>query len=163
MATVVLAGTLDSKGAEYAFVRSRLREVHEINTIVIDVGILGEPEPSADISRGDVAAAAGARIEDLVAAGDRGSAVETMARGLREVVARLYADGRLDGILGLGGSGGSSLVTSAMRVLPIGVPKLVVGRKRLPGRSGEPELTMSALSRAEPISDEHHRTVPRDP
>ncbi len=126
MATVVLAGTLDTKGAEYAFVQSRLRDVHGVDTILIDVGILGEPQRSADVRREDVALAAGARLEDLVAAGDRGDAVETMARGLRSIVARLHAQGRLDGILGLGGSGGSSLVTSAMRALPVGVPKLMV-------------------------------------
>ena len=126
MATVVLPGTLDTKGVEYEFVRSRLRDVHHVDTILIDVGILGEAERSADVSRADVAQAAGARIEDLVAAGDRGNAVETMARGLRTIVARLHSEGRLDGILGLGGSGGSSLVTNAMRALPVGVPKLMV-------------------------------------
>jgi uncharacterized protein (UPF0261 family) len=126
MATVVLAGTLDTKRAEYAFVRSRLRDVHGVETILIDAGILGAADAAADVSRAEVARAAGAEIGALAAAGDRGAAVETMAAGLSAVVLRLHAQGRLDGIIGLGGSGGSSLVTRAMRALPVGVPKLMV-------------------------------------
>jgi uncharacterized protein (UPF0261 family) len=78
------------------------------------------------VAREEVAAAAGADVRALAEAGDRGAAVETMARGAAEVVRRLHAEGRLDGILGLGGSGGSALVTHAMRTLPVGVPKLMV-------------------------------------
>ena len=70
--------------------------------------------------------AAGAEVADLAASGDRGAAVETMARGAAEIVKRLRAEGRLDGILGLGGSGGSAIATYAMRQLPVGVPKLMV-------------------------------------
>ena len=78
------------------------------------------------MTREEVAAAAGADVAALAAAGDRGAAVETMARGAAEVVKRLHAEGRLDAIGGLGGSGGSALATYAMRELPIGVPKLMV-------------------------------------
>jgi uncharacterized protein (UPF0261 family) len=126
MATVVLAGTLDTKNDEYAFVRSRVRDVHGLDTILIDAGIVGVPGAAADITRDEVARAAGTDVATLAAAGDRGSAVETMAIGLTAVVKRLHAEGRLDGIIGLGGSGGSSLVTHAMRALPLGVPKLMV-------------------------------------
>jgi uncharacterized protein (UPF0261 family) len=126
MATVVLAGTLDTKGPEYAFVHSRLREVHGVDTVVVDVGIVGAADTAADITRDAVARAAGADVATLAAAGDRGAAVETMALGLTAIVKRLHAEGRLDGIIGLGGSGGSSLVTHAMRALPLGVPKLMV-------------------------------------
>ena len=73
-----------------------------------------------------MAAAAGADVGALAAAGDRGAAVETMARGAAEVVKRLHAEGRLDAVGALGGSGGSALATHAMRQLPIGVPKLMV-------------------------------------
>ena len=126
MATVVLAGTLDTKGHEYAYVRERLRAIHHVDTILIDAGILGAADPAADISRDDVARAAGTTIAALRSGGDRGTAVETMAAGLVRVVGELHAQGRLDGILGLGGSGGSSLITRAMRDLPVGVPKLMV-------------------------------------
>jgi uncharacterized protein (UPF0261 family) len=125
MATVVLVGTLDTKGAEYGFLRDRLGE-HGVDTILVDVGILGEPKVEADVTREEVARAAGADIGELARAGDRGAAVAAMAGGAGEIVKRLHAEGRLDGVLGLGGSGGSSLVTQAMRELPIGVPKLMV-------------------------------------
>ena len=94
--------------------------------VLVDAGIVGEPLATPDVTREEVAAAVGADVAALAAAGDRGAAVETMARGAAEIVKRLHAEGRLDAIGGLGGSGGSSLVTYAMRQLPIGVPKLMV-------------------------------------
>lgn len=125
MATVVLAGTLDTKGIEYAFVRDRLHE-YGVDVIMVDAGVLGSPLAEPDITREVVAHAGGAHLPDLAAAGDRGKAVEAMAGGLGVVVRRLHEEGKLDAILGLGGSGGSSLITAAMRELPIGVPKLIV-------------------------------------
>lgn len=125
MATVVLVGTLDTKGVEYDYLRSRLRE-RGVDVVLVDTGVLGEPLAEPDIHREEVARAAGAEVADLAAADDRGAAVETMARGAAEIVKGLRADGRLDGILGLGGSGGSAIATHAMRELPVGVPKLMV-------------------------------------
>ncbi len=125
MPTVVLVGTLDTKGEEYAYLRDRVGE-HGVDVLLVDAGILEEPKTEPDISRAEVAAAVGADVKALAEAGDRGVAVETMARGAAEIVKTLHTDGRLDGILGLGGSGGSSLVTHAMRQLPVGVPKLMV-------------------------------------
>jgi uncharacterized protein (UPF0261 family) len=116
MPTVVLLGTLDTKGAEYAFLRDRLRE-HDVDVLLVDAGV-GEPTVEPDIGRGELA--------PNVAYGDRGVAVTAMAEGAERVVAQLHADGRLDGILALGGSGGSSIATRAMRALPVGVPKLMV-------------------------------------
>ena len=86
MPTVVLVGTLDTKGQEYAFLarphpRARRRRV------LVDAGIVGEPLATPDVTRDEVAAAAGADVAALAAAGDRGAAVETMARGAAEVVA----------------------------------------------------------------------------
>lgn len=125
MPTVALVGTLDTKGEEYAYLRDRVRE-QGVDVVLVDAGILESPKTEPDVSREEVAAAAGADVGALAEAGDRGVAVETMARGAAEIVKGLHADGRLDGILGLGGSGGSSLVTYAMRQLPVGVPKLMV-------------------------------------
>ena len=124
MPTVVLLGTLDTKGSEYAYLRDRVRE-HGVEVLLVDVGVY-EPQIDADVSREEVARAAGADVNELAAAGDRGAAVAVMARGAAEVVRRLHSEGRLDGVLGLGGSGGSSIATSAMRALPVGVPKLMV-------------------------------------
>ena len=87
---------------------------------------MGEPLAEPDVTREEVAAAVGADVAALAAAGDRGVAVATMGEGAALVVTRLHGEGRLDGILGLGGSGNSSLVTHAMRALPVGVPKLMV-------------------------------------
>ncbi len=125
MATVVLVGTLDTKGEEYAFLRDRLRE-HGTDIILVDAGVLEPPKIEADISREEVAESVGADVYDLASAGDRGRAVEAMGRGAAEIVKRLHAAGRLDGVLGMGGSGGTSLVTHAMKALPVGVPKLMV-------------------------------------
>ena len=80
-------------------------------SILVDAGIVGEPLATPDVTREEVAAAVGADVAALAAAGDRGAAVETMARGAAEVVKRLHAEGRLDAVGGLGGSGGSALVT----------------------------------------------------
>ena len=125
MATVVLAGTLDTKGIEYAYVRDRLRE-RGVDVILVDAGVLGAPLAAPDVTRDEVARAGGAVLADLVAAGDRGAAIAAMAGGLGAVVRQLHAGGKLDAMLGLGGSGGSSLIAAAMRELPIGVPKLLV-------------------------------------
>ena len=125
MVTVVLVGTLDTKGVEYGFLRDRLRG-HGVETILVDAGTLGLPKAEPDVSREEVAGAADADVVELAERGDRGAAIRVMARGAGEVLKRLHAEGRLDGIMGLGGSGGSSLVTSAMRELPVGVPKLMV-------------------------------------
>ncbi len=125
MPTVVLVGTLDTKGVELAFVRERLRE-QGCDVLLVDCGVLGQPTVEPDVTREEVAAAAGADARALAEAADRGAAVTAMARGAAVVAARLHAEGRLDGILGLGGSGNSAIATEAMRALPVGVPKLMV-------------------------------------
>ena len=116
MPTVVLLGTLDTKGREYAFLRDRLRE-HGVDVLLVDAGV-NEPTVAPDIPRTEVATG--------VLYGDRGAAVAAMAEGAERVVRRLHSEGRLDGILALGGSGGSSIASRAMRALPVGVPKLLV-------------------------------------
>ena len=124
MPTVVLAGTLDTKGHEYAFLRDRLRE-QGVDVLLVDVGV-HPPQVEPDISREEVARAAGEDATALADAGDRGAATEAMGRGAAALLGRLHDEGRLDGVLGIGGSGGSSIVTTAMRALPVGVPKLMV-------------------------------------
>jgi uncharacterized protein (UPF0261 family) len=123
--TVVLVGTLDTKGVEYGFLRDRLRAAG-VDTVLVDAGIVGPPLADPDIAREQVAAAAGHDVEALRDAGDRGAAVIAMAEGATEVVKRLHEEGRCDGVLALGGSGGTSIAAQAMRALPVGVPKLIV-------------------------------------
>jgi uncharacterized protein (UPF0261 family) len=125
MPTVVLVGTLDTKGTEYDYLRERLR-AQGVDTVLVDAGVLSEPRAEPDITREEVARAAGADARALAEAGDRGAAVETMARGSAEIVTRLHSEGRLDGLLALGGSGGTAIATEAMRALPVGVPKLMI-------------------------------------
>jgi len=125
MTSVVLLGTLDTKGAEYEFVRDRLRKLG-CEVVMVDAGTLAQDRFPVDVGPDEVAAAAGFDRGALATAGDRGAAMTAMGAGAARVVARLHAEGRLDGILALGGSGGASLGSAAMRALPIGVPKLIV-------------------------------------
>jgi uncharacterized protein (UPF0261 family) len=124
MATVVLLGTLDTKGTEYGYLRDRLRE-QGVEVLLVDAGVF-EPLIEADVPREEVAATAGAEVASLAEAGDRGAAVDAMGRGAADVVRRLHEEGRLDAILSVGGSGNSSIAAQAMRALPVGVPKLLV-------------------------------------
>ncbi|MFF2575083.1 Tm-1-like ATP-binding domain-containing protein [Streptomyces goshikiensis] len=125
MTSVVLLGTLDTKGVEYGWLRERLLRAG-VEVVLVDTGIMGEPRVPADIPREAVARAAGAELSELRAAADRGAAVTTMARGAEATLMRLHAEGRLDGVLAIGGSGGTSIASRAMRALPLGVPKLMV-------------------------------------
>jgi uncharacterized protein (UPF0261 family) len=125
MATVVLVGTLDTKGEEYEFLRRRLLD-EGVEVLLVDTGVLGSPLAEPDVSRQQVAEAACADVQELAASEDRGAAVEAMARGAAEIVKDLHAKGRLDAVLALGGSGGTAIAAHAMRELPVGVPKLIV-------------------------------------
>lgn len=122
--TVLLIGTLDTKGIEYAYVRD-LIEAHGLGTHVIDLGI-GEPPFKPDVSADAVARAGGSTLEALRERGDRGTAIDVMLAGAREVIRQAFEAGSFDGVLGLGGGGGTALITAAMRELPVGVPKLMV-------------------------------------
>jgi uncharacterized protein (UPF0261 family) len=125
MATVVLLGTLDTKGAEYDFVRQRLLGLG-CDVVIVDAGTMGQTRYPVDVGPDEVAAAAGLDRAQLAADGDRGAAMAAMSTGSARIVGQLHADGRLDAILALGGSGGATLGSAAMRALPIGVPKLLV-------------------------------------
>ncbi len=122
---IALIGSLDTKGIECRFVQHRLHELgHE--TLLIDVGVLGRPAVTPDISSSEVAAAGGCKLDDLVSQQDRGQAVAAMSRGAERLVPRLFADGQLHAIMSLGGSSGTSVACAAMRALPLGVPKVMV-------------------------------------
>ena len=125
MATVAVFGTLDTKGREHAFIAERIRGRGH-GTLLIDVGTGGEPAVAPDIPRGDVAAAAGVDLAALLARGDRGECVSAMAQAAPRLLERLAAEGRIQGVISLGGGGGTAIATAAMRALPIGFPKLMV-------------------------------------
>jgi uncharacterized protein (UPF0261 family) len=127
--TAVLIGTLDTKGREYEFVRGEL-ESAGVTVLLIDVGVLGDPAIAVDVGAREVAHAAGVPLDDLrfgrEGSDTRAHALDVMSRGAVAIVSELRATGRCDGVLGLGGSGGSSLLSAVMRSLPLGVPKLLV-------------------------------------
>ncbi|MBT2405374.1 MULTISPECIES: Tm-1-like ATP-binding domain-containing protein [unclassified Streptomyces] len=125
MTNVVLVGTLDTKGVEYGWLRERLLRAG-VEVVLVDTGIMGEPRMPADVPREAVARAAGTELSELRTAADRGAAVATMAQGAEATLVRLHAEGRLHGALAIGGSGGTSIASRAMRALPLGVPKLMV-------------------------------------
>jgi uncharacterized protein (UPF0261 family) len=123
--TVVIVGALDTKGKEFLFVKN-LVEKEGLNTLVVDFGVMGQPEFPPDIPRQEVARQGGGDLAILTDGQHKDAAMKVMAAGLKAVVGQLYAEGRLDGILGMGGSGGTSIATTAMRALPVGVPKVMV-------------------------------------
>jgi uncharacterized protein (UPF0261 family) len=125
MATIAVLGTLDTKGHEHAFVAERIRgRGHDV--LLIDVGTGGEPVVAADIPRSEVAAAGGLDLPALMARGDRGECVTAMAKAAPRLLERLVSTGRIQGVIALGGGGGTAIASAAMRPLPIGFPKLLV-------------------------------------
>jgi uncharacterized protein (UPF0261 family) len=122
---VVLIGTLDTKGAELQFVRDLLNRAG-LDTLLLDAGVLNPPLVPADIPRDDLYAAAGTSLFAVQQAADRGKAIEAAADGAARLVAELHGRGKVDGVLSLGGSAGTTIGTAAMRALPFGVPKVMV-------------------------------------
>jgi len=125
MATIAVLGTFDTKGPEHAFVADGIRE-HGHDVLLIDAGI-GNPQGiTPDISNAQLASMVNADLAELDAVRDRGQAMATMARAAATCVRSLHDQQRIDGIISLGGSGGSAIASAAMLTLPIGVPKLLV-------------------------------------
>jgi uncharacterized protein (UPF0261 family) len=122
---VILIGTLDSKGIELQFVRDLLLAAG-VHTLVIDASVIGPPAFLPDVAAEQVYTAAGTSLEAVRRLGDRGQAIEAAARGAARLAAALHAEGKVDGMLALGGSAGTTIGTAAMRALPFGVPKLMV-------------------------------------
>ncbi len=144
--TVLLIGTLDTKGIEYAYLRDRLL-ADGVNVLVVDVGINDPNGITPDVTRHEVTASIGADATSLAAASDRGRAVATMTEAAGEFVSKLYREGRFDGILAAGGSGGTAIATRAMRALPVGVPKLMLSTMASGDTSsyvGSTDITMMA-------------------
>jgi uncharacterized protein (UPF0261 family) len=127
---VCLAGTLDTKGTEYAYVKDALIAAG-VDVLMVDCGVLGEPYFTPEIPSSEVAARAGIDLSDFAAgveggAGGRNTAITKMSEGLRLLLAELCEAGKIDAILGLGGTGGTDLLSGALKNLPIGVPKMIV-------------------------------------
>lgn len=125
---VLLIGTFDTKGDEYGFVHSAIAaRGHGI--VTMDLGVLDagqDPPFPVDVTAEQVAAAGGAVLASLRERRDRGPAVTAMQAGARALIRELFRTQRFGGVLGLGGGGGTTMITAAMRELPVGVPKLMV-------------------------------------
>lgn len=124
MKTVAVLGTFDTKGKELKYIKECIEE-HGLKTLCINTGVF-EPVVEPDISSAEVAAAVGADINAIVEKRDRATATEVLSKGTEKLIPQLYAEGKFDGIISIGGSGGTSLATPAMRQLPLGVPKVMV-------------------------------------
>lgn len=124
MKIIAIAGTFDTKGTEYLYVKELIEELG-LNALTIHTGVF-KPAFLPDIENSEVAAAAGHDMEALAKQKDRALATKALSEGMERLVPRLFEEGRFDGILSFGGSGGTALVTPAMRALPIGVPKVMV-------------------------------------
>ena len=124
MKTIAVAGTFDTKGKEFLYVKELIEELG-LKTYMINTGVFNS-EIEVDVSNKEIAKEAVYDIEDIVSRRDRAMATEALSKGMELLIPRLYAEGKFDGIISFGGSGGTSLVTPAMRALPIGVPKMMV-------------------------------------
>ena len=125
MKTIAVLGTLDSKGAEHAFVAERIRAAGH-HAVLIDVGSGEPPTVTPDFTRDQVAAAAEIDLAALIARHGRGECVVAMSEAAPMFLARLADAGEIDGVISLGGGGGTAICTAAMRALPRGFPKLMV-------------------------------------
>ena len=143
--TIVLLGTLDTKGMEIGYIQEKVRaRGHE--TIVVDAGVLGKPQVKADISREEVAEAGGKSLEELrreaQKSSDRMQIIQVMIEGAGKIIGKLHRQGKLHGLLSLGGSMGMAIGAGAMKGLPVGIPKLILGTHFYSQYLGEADLTI---------------------
>lgn len=125
MPTIALLGTLDTKGEEHAFLAESIHSYGN-ETLLIDVGTGSPPSIQPDVSREEVAASAQLDLTPLIQRQDRGECVVAMSKAAPLLVKELVKERKIDGIISLGGGGGTAIATAAMRDLPIGFPKVMV-------------------------------------
>lgn len=144
MARIAVVGTLDTKGTEHQFVADLIAEKgHE--PILVDVGGLGPATVSPDVSREVVAKSTGIDLATIVRQRDRGALVSAMSEAAAGYLSGAFERGEFDGLISLGGSGGTAIATAAMRALPIGVPKVMVSTMAsgdVQGYVGEKDILM---------------------
>lgn len=145
---IALIGTLDTKGEEILFLKTRLGGLG-FKTQVVDVGVLGSPAFQPDITREEIAACGNARLEDLIREHDRGSAIAAMERGIATWFRKRRES--ISGALAIGGSAGTAIATAAMRELPAGIPKLMIST--LASGNTRPYVGASDIAMLYPIGD----------
>ncbi|NBI07144.1 Tm-1-like ATP-binding domain-containing protein [Senegalia massiliensis] len=124
MKTLAIVGTFDTKGKELSYVKEIVEELG-LKTLTINTGVF-ESEFKVDVTNQEVVAEVGENISDIAKKHDRGYATEVLSKSIEKIIPRLYNEGKFDGIISFGGTGGTSIVTPGMRALPIGVPKIMV-------------------------------------
>ena len=143
--TIVIVATLDTRGDEVVYLKEIIEKKGH-NVITVDAGVMGEPFIEGDFPRGKVAEAGGKRLKELVEAAEKGAdryeATKVMIEGVKKIVRDLYSKGKLDGIMSLGGTTAAALGASAMKELPIGVPKLLVTTFLDPRPVGDEDITV---------------------
>ncbi|MBT3255939.1 MAG: Tm-1-like ATP-binding domain-containing protein [Deltaproteobacteria bacterium] len=142
--TVLLISTMDTKHQEAEFVMTCLKEA-DVDVYTIDAGIMGESPIPVSVSREEVAQLGGETLSKVQNMGHEGRALAAMIKGAIRKVEQLYQEGRFDGVFGLGGSMGTTLGTSVMRTLPVGVPKVMVttmGSRNTRGFVGTKDILM---------------------
>ena len=154
MTQIVIIGTLDTKGVEVGLIRDEVIR-RGATPIVIDPGTpgVGRPAIPADVTREEVAAASGQDLPALVAAGDKQGCQRAMIDGLVQVVTRLYDDGRVDGIVAVGGAQGTAMATAAMRALPVGIPKVMVSTVACGGTTFGPYVGTKDITMIHSVAD----------
>lgn len=120
-----MIGAMDTKGTEFAFMKNEI-ERRGFGVYVFDTSVIGEPRLHSDIPREQIAAEGGSSLEELISLNDRGKAMGIMSSGAAKVIAKAASSGVIHGLVGMGGTAGTAVASSAMRELPIGFPKLIV-------------------------------------
>lgn len=142
--TIAILGALDTKSQDIAYLKAEI-EKRGCKTLLVDFSVIGEPGLPADIPREQVAQSGGIDHTALAVKGDRGEAMIAMAQALRACLRRLYDERRIDGVISMGGGGGTSVATTAMRALPTGLPKVMVSTLAagdVSGFVGESDIVM---------------------
>ena len=144
--TILLIATFDTKEEEALFLKKRI-EARGLLVLMMDTGILAPPHVQVDIDQKEVAARGGIPLQEAVATGDKGKCIFNMIQGAEIICKELYDQNRFQGVIGIGGAQGTEIATSAMRKLPVGVPKLIVstvasGRATFGPYVGTKDITM---------------------
>src|SRR3972149_6446106 len=122
---IAILGTLDTKGEEVAYMKGLL-EAQGHSTVIIDVGPLGPPSIPPNITNEEIARRAGWELSNLIQTGERDRMMEEMGKGAMKLLLHLYQEGKIDGVIALGGNQGSAIASMAMMALPFGFPKYLV-------------------------------------
>ncbi|MBF9042222.1 UPF0261 family protein [Rhodobacterales bacterium HKCCE4037] len=123
--TILIVGTYDTKNDELDFIAGKIRALGG-GTLTLDVSVLGDPAEPTDISKHEVAEAGGSSIEEAIASGSEHVAMNTMSKGACVLSQKLCEEGRIDGVIILGGTMGTDLALDVCQGLPLGLPKYVV-------------------------------------